>query len=189
MGFPRTIAWRRVDVEHGLGVGHIEERNDSVHFHGRELIANQGAGWAVSFRLDAGSDWESEAAEVEVLDRAGTRSIVLVRAEDGAWHLGGTPLAGSEECDDVDIASTPLTNTPPIVRLGLGLGEATDIPVVWVTVPDLEVQVVTQRYERVEPEGGLDLYRFVWPPDGPSYLLMVDEDGIVLDYERFAVQI
>ena len=83
-----------------------------------------------------------------------------------------------------------MTNTPPLVRLGLAVEESAEIPVLWVRIPELVVEVVTQRYERLPPADGLDRYRFSFTSDGdPVHLLTVDEDGLVVDYGGFATRL
>ena len=52
---------------------------------------------------------------------------------------------------DVDLPITPFTNTLPIRRLGLGEGQSADLAIVYVTVPDLGVEVDRQRYTCVVP--------------------------------------
>ena len=186
MAYPRFITWKRSDVL-GLCLGRVVEHDDDVVLTGREMVV--GPDYAVSFTLVVGPDWESESLEAEVLDEDGTRSLSLVRAEDGGWWVGDDPLPQSDECDDVDIASTPLTNTPPLVRLGLAIGEAAEIPVLWVRIPELVAEIATQRYERLQSTDGLARYRFSFAPDGPVYPLTVDDDGLVVDYGAFATRL
>ena len=164
------------------------EHDDDVVLSGREIVVNPE--YSVSFTLIVGTEWESESLEAEVFDQGGARRLALVRAENGGWRLGDDPIADSASCDDVDIASTPLTNTPPLVRLGLAVGESAEIPVLWVQIPELVVEVVTQRYERLPPADGLDRYHFSFATsDGPGYPLTVDEDGLVVDYGDFATRL
>jgi hypothetical protein len=79
---------------------------------------------------------------------------------------------------DVDLGVTPATNTIPIRRLGLAVGESADISVVSIRFPDLAVAVEEQRYERQAP----DLYRYSSGPYDAE--LVVDRSGLVLDYEQ-----
>jgi hypothetical protein len=50
---------------------------------------------------------------------------------------------------DLDLGSTPATNTIPIRRLALEIGETTDITVAWVRFPELDVVASEQRYTRL----------------------------------------
>ncbi len=98
-------------------------------------------------------------------------------------ELGGL-WAGKErppeyrDCVDVDLSFTPATNTLPIRRLGLEVGEEADIHVAWLVWPDLRVRRVLQRYVRLAE----DRYRYT--QDDFEAELVVDEHGLVLEYER-----
>ena len=92
-------------------------------------------------------------------------------------------------CVDVDIAATPLTNTFPIRRLAhLAVGEAATSAVAWVDVPALDVTRVEQTYERLPDRDGLAAWRYSDPLHG-AFVLTVDDEGLVVDYEGFARRI
>jgi len=81
------------------------------------------------------------------------------------------------DCVDVDLSFTPATNTLPIRRLGLGVGEKAEIDVVWLVWPELRFVRAHQRYERLAK----DRYRYT--QDDFEAELTVDEQGLVLEYE------
>ena len=82
-----------------------------------------------------------------------------------------------EDCADVDLSFTPATNTLPIRRLGLGVGEKADIAVAWLRWPELKVERVGQRYARL----AADRYRYTQGDFEAE--LTVDEHGLVLEYD------
>ncbi|HWM12947.1 MAG TPA: putative glycolipid-binding domain-containing protein [Gaiellaceae bacterium] len=94
----------------------------------------------------------------------------------GLWSGGDRP-PGYEDCADVDLSFTPATNTLPIRRLGLEVGEEAEIHVAWLVWPELRVERVLQRYARLEE----DRYRYT--QDDFAAELLVDEHGLVLEYE------
>ena len=81
---------------------------------------------------------------------------------------------------DVDLGWTPATNTLPVRRLGLTVDEGRDLVAAWVR-PDLVVQPLPQRYERV----GARRYRYESRGGRFGVELDVDEHGLVLDYPGF----
>ena len=81
------------------------------------------------------------------------------------------------DCVDVDLSFTPATNTLPIRRLGLDIGEEAEIHVAWLVWPELTVQRMPQRYTRLAK----DRYRYT--QDEFEAELAVDEQGLVLEYE------
>ena len=98
-------------------------------------------------------------------------SISLLGDGHGHW----TDRPDLDGCLDVDIAITPLTNTLPIRRLNLTVGESADIDVVYVQVPELVVERAVQSYARTTTG-----YRYA----SGSFTadLDVDEDGLVTAY-------
>ena len=81
------------------------------------------------------------------------------------------------DCVDVDLSFTPATNTLPIRRLGLDIGEEAEIHVAWLVWPDLSVRRVLQRYTKL----AMDRYRY--RQDEFEVELTVSEKGLVLEYE------
>jgi uncharacterized protein len=81
------------------------------------------------------------------------------------------------DCVDVDLSFTPATNTLPIRRLCLEVGEEAEIQVAWLVWPELRVRPVLQRYARLAE----DRYRYT--QDDFAAELTVDEQGLVLEYE------
>jgi hypothetical protein len=68
------------------------------------------------------------------------------------------------------------------------VGGAVTSPVAWIDVPALKVTRVDQTYERLEDRSGLARWRYSDPQHGP-FVLTVDDDAIVVDYEGFARRI
>jgi len=77
---------------------------------------------------------------------------------------------------DVDFAFTPATNTLPLRRLGLTVGEHADIDVARVAFPERSIGVARQRYERLSE----NTYRY--SSGDVAVTLTVSEEGLVVDY-------
>jgi len=98
-------------------------------------------------------------------------------AELGALWSGSERPSEYRDCVDVDLSFTPATNTLPIRRLALDVGEEAEIHVAWLVWPELDVRPVRQRYARL----GKNRYRYT--QDDFQAELVVDDEGLVLDYE------
>src|SRR5436305_11729 len=94
-----------------------------------------------------------------------------IARERGASHLAVLPGPNNTE-------ALPDTNTIPIRRLDLKVGEARAIRVAWIRFPELRVEPGDQRYAR----GALRRYRFENVDSGYTTELKVDEEGLVLEY-------
>jgi uncharacterized protein len=188
MGAARSYGWKRRDLE-GFGFVTMDESADGRRIHGAEVAAEGDAIWAVRFDLDVDDSWTTLAMDTEVVRDGGSRRLLLERSPDGTWRADGSPAPDLDGCTDVDITSTPFTNTLPIRRLNLGVGDTHVIKAAWLEVPELAVQSLDQRYTRLPSEGGNDRYEYQSLPAGTTYQLVVDSDGIVIDYERIAVRL
>jgi hypothetical protein len=97
----------------------------------------------------------------------------------GKWgEVNGAPRVDLDGCTDIDLGCTPFTNTLPIRRLGLAVGESAEIMAAWVDVETLLVVASPQRYTRLDERR----WRFEAMSSGFVADLEVDEHGLVLDY-------
>ena len=89
------------------------------------------------------------------------------------------PVAELDGCLDVDIWPTPFTNTFPIRRGAMTVGERRQLRMAWIYAPDLTVQPQSQAYTRLADR----LYLFE-NLDGSGFQaeLPVDDEGVVIDY-------
>lgn len=97
--------------------------------------------------------------------------------ELGRVWSGTERLPKYRDCVDVDLSFTPATNTLPIRRLDLAIGEEAEIHVAWLVWPELTVQRVLQRYTRIAED------RYRYRQDQFEAELTVDRHGLVLEYE------
>jgi uncharacterized protein len=132
----------------------------------------------VRFTVRADPSWATREALVWV----GRRSTELRADGLGGWAVEGADRADLQGCTDVDLEFTPATNTLPIRRLGLELGQSAEIEAAWVRFPSLEVERSTQRYERV----GELKYRY--SSGAFSVDLDVDHHGLVVHYPPYWVR-
>ena len=142
---------------------------------GLVLVPVDGEPARVEYRVDADDGWVTRRAHLVIAASSGTRSIELAQEED-LWTVDGRALTEAAGCVDVDLRVTPATNTLPIRRLGLDIGEHADVRAAWVGFPGLEVQPVDQTYER----SSQDTYRYRAGDFEAD--LVVSEAGLVLRY-------
>lgn len=105
--------------------------------------------------------------------------IELSRSSEGRWYNEGFELKQFFGFKDIDIGITPSTNSLPIRRFNLQLGETNQFSAVWLKFPDLVVQPLEQRYTRL----GKNTYLYESVESGYTALLKVDEIDIVVSYE------
>jgi len=145
---------------------------------GTVLGASDGAPLDVRYGVFCHGDWAT--SEVVVTAMRGTllREVELVR-DKGRWFLDAAARPDLHGCVDVDLGFTPATNTLPIRRLGLNVGESREIRVAWVRFPELTVEPFPQRYTRL----GERQYLYESLTSDFKAELLVDELGLVIEYE------
>lgn len=174
------VPWTGVGLEH-LALTWGEE---GIRADGVVIGVEGGAPFRVRYEVCCEAGWRVR--EVKVASLVSNVAYVSLLADgEGRWTMpNGEPIAALDGCVDVDISVTPFTNTLPIRRLNLKPSESEEIKVVYVTVPEMGVENVRQRYTCLErgPNGGLYRYKDGGLFKGFVADLPVDADGLVLDY-------
>lgn len=174
MGPRRWILWQ------GLVAPSMERfvaarTENGFQLSGLILQADQEAPCVVRYSIDLDQAWRTRAVQVEVEDDARHR-IDLAADGAGHWTRDGGLLTAVDACLDVDLEWSPSTNTLPIRRLALALGETAVVAAAWVRFPSLDVQRLEQSYERLGER------RYRYRSGRFSADLAVDDDGLVLQY-------
>lgn len=156
---------------------------------GRMVRIGPGAAFSASYRLTVGADGCVVRLAITSATGDRERHLTLNRTEDGFWLLDtgtGGRRAEFDGAVDVDVSFSPLFNTLPVRRLGLhtGFGDHL-VKVVFVALPELDVEVVEQHYRTVTPlTHGRAVVAF--SADGFEADLELDEDGLVTSYPGIA---
>ena len=143
-------------------------------------FSEEGAAFRFAYRLTWDDAWRLHDADLFVATNGSTRSLDLRTDGEGHWWArNGSPIDELDGCIDIDIWPTPFTNTFPIRRNGMSIGERREFQMAWVFAPDLTVRPQRQAYTRLAER----LYLFE-NLDGSGFKadLPVDDDGVVLDY-------
>ncbi len=177
-----VIRWKPAE---GEGIEHLEFRREGDCVTARSVVvgARGGVPYGLGYRIELADDWRVRRVKLSLTDGTGLR---LVSDGAGNWRdAKGKPLPAFAGCLFPDISATPFTNTLPIRRLGLKVGESARIRVLYLPVPRLVPEVVEQRYTRLAERRWLyeGLFR------GFQAELEVDGDGIVLDYPEIFLRI
>jgi hypothetical protein len=177
----RTICWTPIwnKAREGVGLEHLllaERVADSVVL----AFDEEHGPFRLNYRLAWDESWRLRHAELVVATERSTQSLSLQTDGQGRWrHADGRALGELDGCMDVDIWPTPFTNSFPIRREPMAVGERRQFRMAWIFGPALTVHPQPQAYTRLAHR----LYLFE-NLDGSGFRaeLPVDEDGIVLDY-------
>lgn len=176
MTITQTYRWRDADPAHtGLGLEHLVVQTHPQRISARGVVISDAHGVAASYLIECDIDWRFRHACVEII---GGKKIELTFQPPGGWTLDGEPLLGFDEAYEIDFAATPFTNTLPIRRLNLRIGQAASIFVAFIDFPSLDVFIEPQRYTRLSQQ----TYRFESLDGDFTRDIAVDADGFVVDY-------
>ncbi len=103
----------------------------------------------IDYDVSIDRQWRPSEARATIATPSGVREMVLRSDHADGWELDGVPVSHLEGCGDVDLDWTPATNTVPIRRLDLEVGETRIITAAWVRFPELDVVSNAQRYTRL----------------------------------------
>ena len=184
------MTWR-VAPNSGLETAWVEfeESNlggKSLSASGRAVGTDPSPYW-LEYELETGNDYVTHALDVTVRTIEDTRTLEL-RHDGPNWSANGNPIPELTGAVDCDLGLCPLTNTMPILRHGLHEGAGRhELLMAWVAVPELTVRPSTQTYTHLEKtsEGA----RVRYESGDFSSDLLVDRDGLVIDYPQLATRI
>jgi uncharacterized protein len=176
----REVMWWAWD---GAGLGHLRlaVRDSGVFADGVVLGVTEGRPFRLAYEVRCDAGWRVRAVRVGVPDEP--PEVELLSDGEGNWTgPDGRTLPYLGGCEYVDISETPFTNTLPIRRLGLAPSESAEISVAYVDGTELQPWPELQHYACLEKGDGGGLYRFLSLDSGFTADLVVDADGLVVDY-------
>jgi hypothetical protein len=154
---------------------------DEWLFRGTILALADDIATEARYEIRCDHSFRTRAATVSVRDAAGERAL-RIAAENGRWFENGVENQTVAGAIDIDLGWSPSTNTLPIKRLGLDIGQTSnEFIAAWVRFPELTLQPLPQEYLRL----GDRKYRY--SSRGGAFVaeLLVDEHDLVLDYKDF----
>jgi hypothetical protein len=174
------MRWRRIDVP-GSETSTVERLPDCFRLTGELHVVEEGVPTHLRYEIVCDRAWRTQSALVE--GTVATRRVRLAIASDGNghWTLDGRALPQLEGAQDVDLGFTPMTNTLPIRRLDLAIGERETVRSAWLRFPELRLEPLEQTYARE----GERLFRYEADVDGEPFTAQLETDqyGRVLEYE------
>jgi uncharacterized protein len=166
----------------GLEQLHLVENDTGVVADGLVLGIEHATPFRLWYQVRADRDWNVRECLLQV---GGDKGQALHLYSDGLGHwtdAAGAACSTLDGCLDVDISGTPFTNTLPIRRLALAPGQAADLLVAYISVPDLSAGPAQQRYTCLSRTVSGGLYRYEGLESGFTADLLVDAQGLVVDY-------
>lgn len=175
----RRVAWRRSDEVEADEWCTLTVRDNGLSLVGTVVGADGGLPLRVEYRVLVEPDGRTTAVHVRAWHGFDQRALTLTRDPKGNWTVDGKKTRGLKGCTDVDLGVSPSTNTLPIRRLNLGIGQSKEIKAAWVLFPALTVEKSAQTYTR------LDEFTYHYASGTFGADLVVDDDGLVASYAEW----
>ena len=190
-GLRRALLWRSL-LGQGLEYCSLWRR--------RAVGADPQGGWAlrgtaiaefdggpaeVRYRVITDDRWQTRRVHVGVVHGDRKRALRLEADGTGRWWSGAAQMLQFSGLVDVDLGIGASTNTLPIRRLGLSVGESAELVAAWVRFPDLRVERLPQRYTRLSDR------RYLYESLDSDFKaeFEVDDLGLVVRYEGWCERI
>jgi hypothetical protein len=154
---------------------------DEWIFRGTILTLAPDAAAEARYEIACDTLFQTRRANIYLRDSSSERSL-KIDAQDGHWLENGRENQTVKGAVDIDLGWSPSTNTLPIRRLKLKVGETSGgFSAAWVRFPELTLQSLPQEYVRLADR------QYRYSSRGGSFVakLLVDDNDLVLDYEGF----
>lgn len=168
-------AWRP-DLGEGAEEFSFRATDRGFEARGDVTATLEGLPLDANYVVETDAVWRTRRVCIEIM---GGSTLEILSDGAGRWHRAdGSAIPELDGCIDPDISMTPFTNTVAIRRLGSRIGEAAEIKVAYILVPELSLRAAPQRYTRLAER----LWRFDGLDIDFTADITVDDDGFVVDY-------
>lgn len=175
----RTVLWQRSDVPGSEWCKLVTNPTGST-LSGSVILVWDGAPWRIEYTIELDPTGRTRVLTIGadgIADGAPARVDIRLEADgNGRWRNDADVVIDHRDAIDCDLGFSSSTNTLPIRRLGLEIGEKREIAVAWVLFPSFEIVLGRQSYERLAER------TWRYRSAGFEADLTVDEDGLVDSY-------
>ena len=98
----------------------------------------------IRYQITADKLWRTQEAVIDIGDET-----MEISVDGDVWRIDNVINDDLRGCVDIDLGWTPATNTLPIRRLELDVGESAETMAAWLRFPEMEFIPANQTYTRV----------------------------------------
>jgi len=180
--------WVHRDARTGFECASIRARGDGHRLVGHTCAIEDGVSWAVGYVVDVDAQWRTIGAELTET-RSGYRTTLSIQTDRaGRWMIDGAPCPELDECIDIDLESSALTNTIFLHRVQPSSADVYDAPASFIRCAPLRPERLDQTY-RLTTQNRIGVsYAYTSPAYGTDIELHFDDAGLVLDYPGLAIR-
>lgn len=176
----QSVIWGRLDKP-GHEFARLFFSNSCWQLNGTAVFVHDNKPCCLDYRLKCNSKWETLSGRVSGWVGEKEIEIEISVEQHRRWRLDGQECAQAAGCVDLDLNFSPLTNTLPVRRLNLKVGEKAEVCAAWLKFPSFEIEPLEQSYYRI------DRTTYRYESSGGRFVadLKVNETGFVTCYPNF----
>lgn len=186
---PEFAAFEHRDAALGFEVAFFQVSPDAIVIDGHTSALEDSEPYAVAYTIQVDRRWRTRRARVRGQSSRGRHETEIEADGEGGWTIDGAQAPELAGCLDLDLESSSLTNTFPVRRLALDVGQRSEAPAAYVRAVDLRVERLEQQYTRLDDAAdGRARFDYASARFDTRCLLEYDRTGLVLAYPGIAVR-
>ncbi|MDR2221360.1 MAG: putative glycolipid-binding domain-containing protein [Flavobacteriaceae bacterium] len=174
----KQIIWTGIDCL-SIEKCSISKKEDSFHIKG-ELVGNRNNQvFGVEYQIVVDLQWQTRFFSINS-SVANRYNSISGHKLNHLWIIDEVEYPEFSSCLDIDISVTPFTNTLPINRLKLDIGESAEIDVLYLNPVEDKRVMVKQQYTKLGEHSYH--YKNLWSDFEAT--IEVDAEGIITSYPK-----
>ncbi|WP_160711146.1 putative glycolipid-binding domain-containing protein [Chitinophaga solisilvae] len=134
--------------------------------------------FSIHYEIAITAEWKVSSFHVKLQGKE-PMELKLTSDLHGHWFdKEGNHIDAFDDCIDIDISLTPFTNTLPVRRMHFDLNEKKTLNMLYIRLPEFELQKVEQHYTKLDDR----MYLYENADSGFSAEIPFDEHALVKDY-------
>jgi hypothetical protein len=186
---PQSAAWRHHLAREGFESAFLETEGSGYRLRGTTAAVESGEAWTVQYLISLDEQWITRTAHIWSRARNGDYEVRVETDGSGKWQINGSAARKLDGCLDIDLESSACTNTIPVHRVQLGVGQSAEAPAVYVRALDLSIERLEQQYTRMPSHDTHQRYDYRCPALNFESTLRYDNSGLVLEYPGIASRV
>jgi uncharacterized protein len=184
---PPLGAWRLLGAHDGFEITQfVTKKGDNITLNGTSLGIESGTPWNFHYTIDLDPSWHIRSA---VIDNTDGDRLDIQADGVGHWTINGKRRPDLDNCLDLDLEGSVVTNTAPIHRLALEVNQKSDAPAAYVRTQNLRIERLEQTYQRLADSENLAVFDYNSPRFDYHNLLRFAPDGLIVDYPSIGARV
>jgi uncharacterized protein len=179
MFLEKFVSWKGLNERISLENCHIIQNSTGITVRSNITGIHEKIAFNCSYNFLISEDWNIQQFEVNLLMNDQRTTLLMLKNESGKWLQKGRERSDLVGCIDIDLTVTPFTNTLPVNRLSIPVGDRKEISVVYIDLLENDIYRAEQVYTRLSE----DAYLFEMASvDFSAEIIINEKSGLVVDY-------